>query len=246
MPAVRPSSGWFSRLADLELMRLRLDVLYTYDAKGRLLLSNEPIESARVPGPDLVLAVSNGQGIIRYGSNLPEELVDRLGAIPAERLLESGTATYLEMIERELMPFGRWSRRGGPAYRFPRVPEFSEQAVEITEETRSVLTGQTRWLYDEYNRWGTAFAVVRNGAAVSTCFSSRLGDRSAEAGVWTDPDYRGQGFAGLVTQSWAAAVFASGRIPFYSTSFDNMASQAVAGKLGLVQIGEDFSWSRAD
>lgn len=231
---------------DLELMRLRLDVLYTFSADGRVLLSNEPIESARVPGPDLVLGIANGQSIVRAGTNLPSELVDRLGAILAGPLLATGTASYIEAIERELMPFGKWSRTGGPAYRFPRIPEFSEHAVEITEETRSVLRGHTQWFYEEFNLWGTAFAVVQDGVAVSTCFSSRIDDRSAEAGVWTDPDYRGQGFASFVTQSWAAAVYASGRIPFYSTSWDNMASQAVARKLGLVQIGEDYTFTRTD
>lgn len=242
----RPSSAWRSRLNDLELMRLRLNVLYTYDVEGRVLLTNEPIESARLPGPDLSLAISDGQSIIRGGAGLPQELVDRLGAIRADQLLPSGTAAYIEAIERELIPFGKWSRQGGPAYRFPRVPDFSEHPVEITQQTRSVLIGKKQWLYDEYNLWGTAFMVIRDGIAVATCFSSRIDDRSAEAGVWTDPGYRGQGLAGFVTQSWAAAVFASGRIPFYSTSFDNTASQAVARKLGLVQIGEDYSWSRTD
>lgn len=244
--AARHSSAWCSRLDDLELMRLRLDVLYTYDVEGRVLLSNEPIESARMPGPDLSLAIGNGQSIIRWGVNFPQELIDRLGAIPADQLLQSGTAAYIEAIERELIPFGKWSRQGGPAYRFPRVPDFSEHTVEITQQTRSVLMGRKQWLYDEYNLWGAAFMVIRDGIAVATCFSSRIDDRSAEAGVWTDPDYRGQGLAGFVTQSWAAAVFASGRIPFYSTSFDNLASQSVARKLGLIQIGEDFSWTRTD
>lgn len=230
---------------DLELMRLRLDVLYTYDERGRLLLSNEPIESARVPGPDLALGIANGRRVMRASKNLPDDCVDRLGAIPAGLLLESGSQAYFEALERELEPLGDWSRSGGPAYRFPEIPEFSAEAIEITEETRSVLQGHTAWFSDEYNLWGRAFAIVRNGVAVSTCFSSRQNDRSSEAGLWTVPDFRGQGFASLVVKSWAAAVYESGHTPFYSTSWENFASQAVARKLGLIPIGEDVSYTRS-
>jgi RimJ/RimL family protein N-acetyltransferase len=231
---------------DLELMRLRLDVLYTYDERGRLLLSNEPIESARVQSPDLALGIANGQSLFRAGANVPDDVIDRLGAIPAGQLLATGTEKYFEALERELRPLGEWTRSGGPAYRFPQTPEFSAEAIEITEATRSVLQGHTEWFFDEYNLWGRAFAIVRNGIAVSTCFSSRQDDRSAEAGLWTDPDFRGQGFAWSVTQSWAAAVYESGRIPFYSTSWDNVASQNVARKLGLISIGEDITYRLTD
>ncbi|HZS91689.1 MAG TPA: GNAT family N-acetyltransferase, partial [Chloroflexota bacterium] len=44
-----------------------------------------------------------------------------------------------------------------------------------------------------------------------------------------------------VVAGWARAIRASGRIPLYSTSWDNHASQAVARKLGLVQYGTDLS-----
>ncbi|MGH2617528.1 MAG: GNAT family N-acetyltransferase, partial [Thermomicrobiales bacterium] len=39
---------------------------------------------------------------------------------------------------------------------------------------------------------------------------------------------------------WAQAVRQEGRIPLYSTSWENLASQAVARKLGLVLYGVDL------
>jgi RimJ/RimL family protein N-acetyltransferase len=147
-------------------------------------------------------------------------------------------------VDQLLASAGQWRRGGGPVYRFADAPIPNEVAVEITEKNRDALRKHFPWLDEEFGGWGTAFAVVRDGAAVSLCFSSRLDDRSAEAGLETIPECRGNGFAAAVTQSWAAFVRSSGRIPFYSTSFNNTASQAVARKLGLIRIGEDYTWTR--
>jgi RimJ/RimL family protein N-acetyltransferase len=231
-------------LDELELMRLRLAVDYTFDERGRMLKTNEPLDVARADAPDLVVGFAGGQRILLAGAGLADDLVDRLNAIPTAHIAEDQASTHVAHIERLLASAGQWTRGGGPVYRFSDTPSPNEMAVEITEENRDILSKHFHWLDDEFGGWGTAFAAVRDGVAVSLCFSSRLDDRSAEAGLETVPGYRGQGLAALVTQSWAASVHASGRIPFYSTSFDNTASQAVARKLGLIQIGEDYSWTR--
>jgi predicted GNAT family acetyltransferase len=69
---------------------------------------------------------------------------------------------------------------------------------------------------------------------VSICFSARVSESAAEAGVETAAEFRGRGLAGLVTSDWAAAIRSSGRTPIYSTSWNNSASLAVARKLGLI------------
>ena len=84
-------------------------------------------------------------------------------------------------------------------------------------------------------------ALVEDGAAVSLCFSARLTERVAEAGVNTLEGYRGRGYAPTVVTAWAQAIRATGRVPLYSTSWDNAASRAVARKLGLIQYGADLS-----
>ncbi len=221
-------------------MRLRLAVDYTFDERGRMLKTNEPLDIARADAPDLVVGFAGGERVILPGATVSDELIDRLEAIPVDRVSRAG---YLDEVDQVLAASGTWTRGGGPVYRFPGTPEPSEHAVEITQANRDVLRKHFQWLDDEFGGWGTAFAVVRDGAAVSLCFSSRLDSHSAEAGLETVSEYRGQGFAAFVTQSWAAGVHASGRIPFYSTSFDNVASQAVARKLGLIRIGEDYSFT---
>ena len=76
--------------------------------------------------------------------------------------------------------------------------------------------------------------------AVSICGSARITSRAHEAGVETHPDFRGRGHAVKVVAAWARAVREDGRIPLYSTSWENEASRDVARKLGLVQYGVTF------
>jgi predicted GNAT family acetyltransferase len=116
-------------------------------------------------------------------------------------------------------------------------------AVQLTEANVSLAGDTYPWLVTELREWWPCFAVVRDGAAVSVCFSARIGSLAAEAGVDTRPDHRGRGFAANVTAAWAAAIQVSGRIPLYSTSWDNLASQGVAHRLQLTLFGADASWS---
>jgi hypothetical protein len=59
--------------------------------------------------------------------------------------------------------------------------------------------------------------------------------RAAECGVWTDPAFRGRGYAAAVTSEWAAML--SGRHLFYSTDAENLSSQRVAQRLKLRPLG---------
>jgi predicted GNAT family acetyltransferase len=93
----------------------------------------------------------------------------------------------------------------------------------------------------EFERREPYMAVIENGAAVSLGHSSRLTDQAAEAGVETVDAYRGRGYASAVVAGWARTIRATGRIPLYSTSWNNLASQGVARKLRLVQYGTDLS-----
>ena len=73
---------------------------------------------------------------------------------------------------------------------------------------------------------------------VSVCHTPRpLTESGAEAGVWTDPAFRGRGLASAVTAAWAGVLAPTGRHLFYSTSADNRSSQAVARRLGLRRLG---------
>ena len=81
---------------------------------------------------------------------------------------------------------------------------------------------------------------MERGTPVSACFSSRTSAGASEAGVETLPEFRRRGYASAVTAAWARHVRAAGRVPLYSTSWDNLASQHVARRLGLLLYGADL------
>ena len=83
-------------------------------------------------------------------------------------------------------------------------------------------------------------AVVENGKAVSICHSARRSVDAEEAGVNTIPSHEGKGYGTAAVACWARIVKENGRIPLYSTSWDNTASQRVARKLGLRMYGSHF------
>ena len=74
-----------------------------------------------------------------------------------------------------------------------------------------------------------------DGRVVSICHCARLAARGAEAGVWTDPGFRGQGHAAAVVAAWASLLAPTGRHLFDSTFSENWSSQRVAARLGLRQ-----------
>ncbi len=85
--------------------------------------------------------------------------------------------------------------------------------------------------------------MVRDGAAVSVCFSARIGTGAAAAGVETLPDFRSRGYATAVTAAWGAAIREAGRIPLYSTAWENLASRGVARRAGLIMFGAEATWA---
>jgi predicted GNAT family acetyltransferase len=93
---------------------------------------------------------------------------------------------------------------------------------------------------DFWEPWCVALDGNENAIA-SMCYAARLGDKGAEAGVYTFPRYRSRGLAAAVTASWASMAALNNRELFYSTSAANRSSQRVAARLGLRLIGASFS-----
>ncbi len=232
-------------ISDLHLLEIQADTLFTHDSRGRIGHVNEP-GGARAPR---FFFARTGEGNLwRCRDDLAEDTVRQLDRLAADepvhdnlRAEPRNLAAFLEVLraDRESP-----SIACGPAYSFPdalpapaRVTRITRANLHLLRQMVSDLEAVAR----EFEGREPRLAVVEGGVAVSLCFSARLTARAAEAGVETVAAYRGRGYAPAVVAAWARAIRASSRIPLYSTSWDNLASRAVARKLGLVQYGTDLS-----
>lgn len=231
--------------SNLELMELQVEALFTHDDSGRLVAINEP---GGGQAPRFFLGRTRDGNLWRFRHDLPEDIVRRLEALAASEPAGGDLAAMprcLEAMQAILREDGE-ARVGhhGPAYRFPDCLPAPTGVTRITASNRQLLRRLPAYL-DDVERgldvYEPRLVVVAEGVAVSICNSARLTDRAAEAGVETLDGYRGRGHATTVVAAWAQAIRERGRIPLYSTSWDNLASQAVARKLGLVQYGADWS-----
>lgn len=229
-------------VSDLERMTLQIDALFTHDAAGRIVAVNEPDGD---PAPAFFLGRTRQGNLWRIRYDLPAETARRLMELAASEPVDDDlraeprnlAAMMAALRQAHIDPV----MHAGPAYFVPDELPTVAGVIAITRDNIHLLRRMTPYLEDIRPEREPCLAMIVDGAAVSLCFSSRLTARVAEAGLETDADYRGHGYAGAVVAAWARAVRASGRMPLYSTSWDNQASRAVARKLGLIQYGTDIS-----
>jgi RimJ/RimL family protein N-acetyltransferase len=129
----------------------------------------------------------------------------------------------------------------GPCYVFPEAITSSPSGVvAITKENADILRADFEdWLADVKDDVPFT-AVVREGRVLSVCYSARVTSAAHEAGVETLREFRGRGLASDACVGWAYLVQKLGCRPLYSTSYDNIASQNVARKMGLRRYGATF------
>lgn len=226
-----------------ERLRLRAEALFTHDAQCRIESTNEWDGGV---APRFYLERSPEGTLCRFRADLPDTLVAQLKELCAR---ESGAETlsklplfydeYIQLLaaHKPIEHIG-----SGPAYQFNDATELvsSIEPIPITAENLSLLEGGFEaWIPDVLHRQ-PFMAVIADGKAVSLCTSVRITEAIHEAGIETLPAYRQKGYAVNVAAGWAKAVRKIGALPFYSTSWENEASQRVAARLGLSLFGVDF------
>jgi RimJ/RimL family protein N-acetyltransferase len=233
-------------LTDKQLLEIQARVLFTHTEQGRLLNINEPDGAV---APRFFLARSKAGNLYRFRQGLPAAIVAALSALADREPIPIDLREppqHIHAYQKILAAHAPIQHiEHGPAYYFPDtiVPSSSAAATQITSANAHLLQPPFDWLPPVLNAMPPVFAVVQHGRAVAVCFSSRIPTVADEAGVNTMAGYRGRGYATAAVTGWAQAIRALGRIPLYSTSWDNVASQNVARKLGLVPYGDDLSIS---
>jgi RimJ/RimL family protein N-acetyltransferase len=224
------------------VMEWQAATLFRYDARGRLRATNEQGDP---PAPRVFVGRTAEGNLWRFRHDLPDTLVRDLDRMLASEPTVTDLRQPLHCFDRLRDALAAHAPIAGmyegPAWRCPEGI-VAPRAVPVTRLTDAAAAARTfPWLVTELAFVEPCMAVLHEGEAVALCFSSRFSPVAAEAGVETLGFHRRRGYAAAAAAAWAGAVRALGRLPLYSTSWDNLASQGVAASLGLILYGTDLS-----
>lgn len=222
----------------MSIAESRAEALFRHDARGRLIEVNQ--WNGGVAPRFFLMRMAEG-AIARFRQDVPDDLAARLTELCArERVSDPPPErpAYESEYLGALAPAERvWA---GPAFTFPDDPPAFAETVAIDEANAGFLgDGFEDWAPDVPHR-RPFMAVIEEGRAVSVCASVRISRDVHCAGVETLPGSRGRACGSAVVAAWARAVRDLGATPFYSTSWDNLASRGLARRLGLRLFGVDF------
>ncbi|HBU84216.1 MAG TPA: N-acetyltransferase [Paenibacillus sp.] len=222
-----------SNLSPMDMMKIQADTLYTMDDQKRLVSINEP---DGVQAPALFIGITSIGQCSYFHEQLPFTLIEELGC---DTKLSLDIAKLIRRVEKFKPVKSVWM---GPAYVFPeKCGEWHPNVQIIDSHCSFLLAEHFPELIECLHEKTPVAAYVMEDSAVAVCCSARVSKRGAEASLYTAPGFRGHGYAVEAVKCWQHHVKKDGRIPIYSTSWDNVASQTVARKLGLIQFGVDFS-----
>lgn len=224
----------------LDLMQLHIDALFVHDADGCIDCINDWMGTR--PAPRFFLGRTNEGNIWRFRQDLPSDLHEQLQALCEQEPATTARwplhySRYQEILAAHKTIEQIWT---GPAYRISRADATDDDTVAITENNSGLLeAGLDDWLPDVPHQQ-PFYVATAAGRAAAVCASVRTTTLAHEAGVETLPDERRKGYAKKAVSAWASAVQQLNANALYSTSFDNVASQGLANKLGASMFGVDF------
>ncbi|GAC1522183.1 MAG: hypothetical protein NVS2B16_29950 [Chloroflexota bacterium] len=232
-------------VSDRQLMELHVRALFTHGPDGRICRVNEPGGGR---APRFFIGRTREGNLWRFRSDVPDAVAHRVEELAASEPVHDNLCAEPRSLAAFRAALGYFPgsppAHCGPAYRFPEELNAPRGVTRITPANVHMVEAMGRGWEGfglELAARDPCWAVIDAGVAVSVCFSARRTEHVAEAGVETLEAYRGRGHARSVVCAWAGAVRSTGRIPLYSTSWENLPSRAVARALGLVQYGVDLS-----
>lgn len=227
-------------------MRIHVATLFGDEANGRLRFVREPGDP-HLP-PRFFMGRTLQGNVWYFRNDLPDDLTSEIGFLCRAEPVASNFArppsvtAAIRAKLNEHRPIFREER--GPAYLIPESVRAPKESFLIAKGNAYLLQAEFPWMLrrilDDVDV-GPITAVVSRGDAVSICYCARLSTSAAEAGVRTVEASQGRGYATAAVARWAVAIRERGLLPLYSTTWDNIASQRVARKLGMLLYGEDWS-----
>ena len=192
-----------------------------------------------VPGENvplmLIAQLASGERIVYYDESLSSEFLKELAAtiigieFPAIYPL-------FAVLKKQRLQFDVGHYK---TYMFPSIPVNDRYVYCLSKDDKKVKA----FGFNDFAE--QVYVIEREGNVISACVSTRENDKCGEAWVYTAPEYRNQGLAQKVVNTWAESLMRAGKVPFYSHKIDNVASANLAGKLGLQPVFEEISITRA-
>lgn len=230
--------------AMLNHMELLINVAFCCDPEGRLCAVNEP---EKPPAPRFYMVRTAAGNHWRFRYDLPDATIQQLDRLCQVELPSADFArppqqyTAIKAALAAQAPLQAEYR--GPAYWVPPGRAKPANVVRISATNAHLLQPLFPWVLPlpQPPRRGALVATIVQEMAVALCYCARIPDQVTHAGVETAEAFRGHGYATAAVTGWAAEVRRQGLIPLYGTTWENLASQRIAQKLGMVLYGEDWS-----
>jgi hypothetical protein len=191
-------------LSPLELMELQVTTLTVCTPDGRLLRENDSFGDEAAAR--FFLGRTTQGNLWRCRHDLPDELVAELEDLARSEPVCTDLARLPEepaIASRAREALGRHApitgEHRGPAYYVPPGVPVPDHAVPITDENLALLETSFPETAQALPRTAPCVVAVEQGAVVAVCFSSRLTDRAAEAGVETLEPHRRQGHGNRIS-----------------------------------------------
>lgn len=201
----------------------------------------------RWPNPTVVLAETGGNwSLIGHpGALSPDDLRELAGGF-----IDAG-ASFEPLLRSAFPDLIEWSRI------IMQLPDATGVSVEPVQATIrplvardgarvASLDSELAWISSTWDgpvrlaasgmAWG---AFVEDARLVSIACSFFVGDHYEDIGIVTQPGHRRRGFSFACAAALCRDIRARGRIPSWSTSPYNIASQGVAEKLGFFVDRDD-------
>jgi hypothetical protein len=234
-----------------ELLQLQAATLFVLSRDGRIVRSNDPEHS---DPPRMYLAGCETGCIVRLRDDVDARTSKAIEDLVAQEppMTEPGATPRFAERYRELLhdEAPLTAHNYGPVHCLPHGTPCPGDAATVCQGTaegdalwdRLATHGLSKSMVDMgfldlTHFWEPWCVALIDGEIASIAFAARLGDRAAEIGVATMPQFRGRRLAAAVTAAWSALPMLQQRTLFYSTHRDNLASQRVIAQLGLPFIG---------
>lgn len=219
------------RLSELDLIAIQVEVLFVHSPVGKMKCVNE---KGNPKAPRFFLGRTREVSITRYHCNVDDKTISKIEKLIREPSNHIEIAKIINVLNEERTVENIWM---GPAFMLPNNLHKPTRTIQITEKNKELLRENFPNLIEQMEWRQPYFAIVQNEKVVSICCSARSTPVAAEASVETLAEFQGNGYGTDVVTAWAISIQEEKRIPLYSTSWDNYASQAVARKLKLINYG---------